>query len=124
MRIRVEIDGRIVLDTNVGEMTEIGKATPYARDEQPPEELLREARARGAQSAGRATYVQDAGMALMSGAPFAERPAATIPGRRTELDAEAGGAVAADVTADKLPRARGAAKSPARLGKKKQPRPR
>jgi hypothetical protein len=118
MRIRIEIDGRTVFDTNV-ETFAVG-ASLASSDEQPPEELLREARARGAQSAGRASYVPEAAAALTASVLATDRPAATIAGPRTTLDAEAGRAVAEDVT----PGTRGARKSAVRTAKKKRARSR
>src|SRR5581483_6060613 len=94
MHIRIEIDGRTVLDTNVPTPAQPGREGLYTAGEQAPEELLREARARGGQSAGRAAYVQAAGVAAASGDPLATRPATTVAGPRSKVDGDAGSAVA------------------------------
>jgi hypothetical protein len=93
MRIRIEIDGRTVLDTDVPAFAEARKA-PYTPDEQPPEELLREARARGAENAGRAAYLEGASASLASGA-LSDATAAALAGSKNKLDGDAGHSVEA-----------------------------
>jgi hypothetical protein len=91
MRIRIEIDGRTVLDTDISALTETSKSS-YTPDDQPPDELIREARLRGAENAGRAAYIHGAGAGLAS-ETWSEATAAALAGPKGRLDADAGQSV-------------------------------